>query len=92
MTSPLDRVRATCLLLPGTEERSDNGQPAFVVADQPFARLSGDGASVSVRSDESEGWNAIDLAGDPDWPLVEDRLARSWELAAPGGLLEAGGR
>lgn len=38
------------------------------------------------------GWVSIDLGGDPDWPLVEDRIARSWELAAPARLLEAGGR
>ncbi len=38
------------------------------------------------------GWVSIDLGGDPDWPLVEDRIARSWELAAPTRLLEAGGR
>jgi hypothetical protein len=38
------------------------------------------------------GWVGIDLAGDVDWPLVEDRIARSWELAAPRRLLEAGGR
>lgn len=38
------------------------------------------------------GWVAIDLGGDPDWTLVEDRVARSWELAAPRRLLEAGGR
>ena len=30
--------------------------------------------------------------GEVDWPLVEDRIAQSWELAAPAGLLEAGGR
>lgn len=38
------------------------------------------------------GWVAIDLAGVVDWTLVEDRIARSWELAAPRRLLEAGGR
>ncbi|MBB4154070.1 hypothetical protein GGQ80_001980 [Sphingomonas jinjuensis] len=38
------------------------------------------------------GWVAIDLSGDADWTLVEDRVARSWELAAPRALLEAGGR
>ncbi|GAA0665073.1 hypothetical protein FHT00_000980 [Sphingomonas insulae] len=38
------------------------------------------------------GWVALTLAGDPDWTLVEDRIARSWELAAPRRLLEAGGR
>ena len=38
------------------------------------------------------GWVGVALAGDPDWTLVEDRIARSWELAAPRRLLEAGGR
>lgn len=40
----------------------------------------------------ASGWVSMDLAGDPDWALVEDRVARSWELAAPARLLEAGGR
>lgn len=40
----------------------------------------------------ASGWVSIDLSGDPDWTLVEDRVARSWELSAPAGLLEAGGR
>lgn len=41
----------------------------------------------------ASGWVSIDLAGaDVDWPLVEDRIAHSWELAAPRRLLEAGGR
>ena len=38
------------------------------------------------------GWVAMDLAANPDWALVEDRIAHSWELAAPQRLLEAGGR
>ncbi len=38
------------------------------------------------------GWVGMNLAGDIDWALVEDRIARSWELAAPRRLLEAGGR
>jgi hypothetical protein len=38
------------------------------------------------------GWVAVNLAGEPDWALVDDRIARSWELAAPARLLEAGGR
>ena len=38
------------------------------------------------------GWVGIDLAHDPDWALVEDRIAASWEQAAPRRLLEAGGR
>ena len=40
----------------------------------------------------SSGWVAVDLTGDADWSLVEDRIARSWELTAPRRLLEAGGR
>lgn len=38
------------------------------------------------------GWVAIRLTADPDWDLVGDRIARSWELIAPKRLLEAGGR
>lgn len=38
-------------------------------------------------------WVPVDLAGDKvDWDLVFDRIASSWELAAPRRLLEAGGR
>jgi len=40
----------------------------------------------------ADGWVGVTLDGDPDWILIEDRIARSWELAAPRGLLEAGGR
>ena len=39
------------------------------------------------------GWVSINLAGDNvDWDHVADRIAASWELAAPRRLLEAGGR
>jgi hypothetical protein len=38
-------------------------------------------------------WVSINLAGDHvDWDHVADRIAASWELAAPRRLLEAGGR
>ena len=38
-------------------------------------------------------WIAISIAGDGvDWDHVGDRIAASWELAAPRRLLEAGGR
>ena len=38
-------------------------------------------------------WLSIDVAGpEVDWDHVADRLAQSWELAAPRRLLEAGGR
>ena len=38
-------------------------------------------------------WLSISVAGDAvDWDHVADRIATSWELAAPRRLLEAGGR
>ena len=38
-------------------------------------------------------WLSISVAGDNvDWGHVADRIAASWELAAPRRLLEAGGR
>ena len=38
-------------------------------------------------------WISLSLAGaDVDWDHVADRIAASWELAAPPRLLEAGGR
>lgn len=40
----------------------------------------------------AQHWVAIDLSAEADWTLVEDRIARSWELSAPAALLEAGGR
>jgi hypothetical protein len=38
-------------------------------------------------------WLSINVAADGvDWDHVADRIATSWELAAPRRLLEAGGR
>jgi hypothetical protein len=38
-------------------------------------------------------WVSINLSGEKvDWGHVGDRIAGSWELAAPRRLLEAGGR
>jgi len=38
-------------------------------------------------------WLSISLVGDNvDWDQIADRIAASWELAAPRRLLEAGGR
>ena len=38
-------------------------------------------------------WLSINLAAENvDWTHVADRIAASWELAAPRRLLEAGGR
>lgn len=120
MSEWLDRVRATALELPGTEERLSHGQPGFFVAGKQFVQLCesghGDGRLlVCVRTSGTDeqamlvdadpqtysrppdpgpsGWVGIDLAaGTLDWDQVGDRIARSWELAAPRGLLEAGGR
>ena len=33
------------------------------------------------------GWIAIDLGGEVDWTLVEERLKSSWRLVAPKTLL-----
>jgi hypothetical protein len=38
------------------------------------------------------GWVSVNLSGEVDWALVDGRIARSWELAAPRRLLEMGGR
>jgi hypothetical protein len=41
----------------------------------------------------SSGWVALRLdRAETDWDQVADRIATSWELAAPRRLLEAGGR
>jgi hypothetical protein len=38
-------------------------------------------------------WVSINVSGSAiDWDHVGDRIAQSWELAAPRRLLEAGGR
>lgn len=92
-TSPdsanVEHVRQVALQLPGAEEAVDGGAATFAVAGQTFAELR-DGAALRVRGDG--GWEEVDLAGDVDWAWVEDRVARGWELVAPAGLLEAGGR
>ena len=50
MTDALDRVRATALELPETEERLSHGQPTFFVAGKQFAQFRdnhhGDGKTV----------------------------------------------
>ena len=118
MTDPLDRVRATALELPETEERVSHGQPTFFVAGKQFAQFRnnhhGDGkvvVCVRVGSTDEQAmliaanpelyskpaylpsWIAISVEGeDADWTGIGDRIAQSWELAAPRRLLEAGGR
>ncbi|GAA3887128.1 MmcQ/YjbR family DNA-binding protein [Sphingomonas limnosediminicola] len=118
MTSPLDRIRATALELPETEERPSHGQPTFFVAGKQFAQFRdnhhGDGKTVvcvRVGSVDEQAllleaapgtyskpaylptWLSINVAGDAaDWDMIADRIAQSWEFAAPRRLLEAGGR
>jgi phosphoribosylglycinamide formyltransferase-1 len=84
MTDLSDRIRSLALQLPGAKEDDDG----FLVEGACFAATSGD--RLRVRGDD--GWEDVSLEGDVDWQLVEDRIARSWELVAPSGLLEAGGR
>jgi hypothetical protein len=118
MSNALDRVRATALELPETEERLSHGQPTFFVAGKQFAQFRdnhhGDGKTVvcvRVSSLDEQAmllevdpatyskpaymptWLSINVAGEAvDWDHVGDRIAASWELAAPSSLLEAGGR
>lgn len=87
----LDQVRAVALLLPETVEQPTADGANFLVAGEVFARVAA-GAATVLRIREPAGEVAITLGADADWPLVEDRIARSWELTAPRRLLEAGGR
>lgn len=87
----LEQVRAIALLLPEAEERETNGGVGFYVDGKPFATVSGETPPV-VRVREASGETSVTLDADADWTLVEDRVARSWELTAPRRLLEAGGR
>jgi hypothetical protein len=89
----LARVRAVALLLPGAEERTQDGH-SFVVGDAAFVRVrDGAGGTVVVQLlDDESRWTDVTIADDTDWTLVEDRIAHGWELVAPRDLLEAGGR
>ena len=61
-------------------------------ADEQAMLLEADPATYS-RPVYLPSWVSINLAGDNvDWDHVGDRIAASWELAAPRRLLEAGGR
>jgi Uncharacterized protein conserved in bacteria len=60
--------------------------------DEQAMLLEADPATYS-RPAYMRSWLSINLAGDAvDWDHVADRIAASWELAAPRRLLEAGGR
>lgn len=90
--SILEQVRAVALLLPETEERTAvDGSAEFLVDGKPFASLSSETPPV-LRVRDASGETRITLNAGADWALIEDRIARSWELSAPRRLLEAGGR
>ena len=60
--------------------------------DEQAMLLEGDPANYSKPA-YMPSWLSINIAGeDVDWDHVADRIAQSWELAAPRRLLEAGGR
>ena len=81
MTEMLDHIREAVKVLPGVEERQEDGATVFLVEGEAFVRVDG---GATVRGDD--GW--IALPGD----AIDDAVAHAWELAAPRGLLEAGGR
>jgi hypothetical protein len=73
-----DGLTVVCLKVAGADDR------AALIEHQPdrYARPAYLG----------EDWVSLMLADDVDWDHVADRVAVSWELAAPRALLEAGGR
>ncbi len=95
MTDFLSRIRDIAMLLPGTTEQGGEGEIRFLVEGSPFLRVSGTSSAMHLCvADEGQEphWSEVTLSADSDWTLVEDRIARSWELIAPTELLEAGGR
>ncbi|MEH3104724.1 MAG: MmcQ/YjbR family DNA-binding protein [Sphingomonas phyllosphaerae] len=89
--SSVERVRAIALLLPEAVERTTDVGADFLVDGKIFVHVV-EGAAAMVRVRGADGEIAVTLGDDADWTLVEDRVARSWELTAPRRLLEAGGR
>lgn len=85
MTETLDRIREAVKVLPAVEERREGGGTVFVVEGEAFVRIAADGATV--RGDD--GWVALPSG---NAAAIDDAVAHGWELAAPRGYLEAGGR
>ncbi|MEP9402903.1 hypothetical protein [Sphingomonas sp. VNH70] len=85
MSETAAKVRATAMRLPGVEASGDGAE--FRVEGAPFARIDGD--TLLLKEDD---WTGVAIDGDTDWTLIDDRIARAWELTAPRDLLEAGGR
>ncbi|MGE7204473.1 MmcQ/YjbR family DNA-binding protein [Sphingomonas sp. NPDC019816] len=95
MTDILSRIRDIALLLPGTSEDTADGETRFLVEGAPFVRVGQDAAALhlcAADAGQAPVWHELAPSIDSDWTLIEDRIARSWELVAPTGLLEAGGR
>ena len=88
MPDLLTQVRDVALQLPGAHERAVADGAEFAVEGEPFARVAGD--MLSVLGDE--GWDDRTAGSDFDPNLIDDLVAHAWELAAPTGLLEAGGQ
>lgn len=70
MSAGLDRVRATALELPETEERISHGQPTFFVAGKQFAQFRdnhhGDGKTVVCVRISGPDEQAMLLEADPE--------------------------
>lgn len=93
MTNSLDIIRAAAMTLPEVEEHQGDTGTTFTVGGEAFAVVEGDRLRLRVAGDTAAlDWSDCALGDDADWPSIEDRIARSWELAAPARLLEAGGR
>jgi hypothetical protein len=88
MTTLPARIRQAALALPEVEEHGQDDDVVFRVAGTEFTRFHA--GALTVRG--NDGWDDVALGDDVDWLLVEDRIARAWELSAPRALLEAGGR
>lgn len=88
MTDLLTQTRDVALQLPGAKERATADGTEFTVEGEPFARVNG--GTLSVLGDE--GWTDRPAGSDFDPTLIDDMVAHAWELAAPTGLLEAGGQ
>ena len=74
-----DTVRQLALALPGVEEGTSYGTPAFKVRGKLFVRLHQDGDSIVVRIDEKE--RALRLQADPAaYHITDHYVGYPWML------------
>ncbi len=74
-----ETVRQRAWLLPGAEEGTSYGTPAFKVRGKLFVRLHQDGDSIVVRIDENE--RAMRMRADPETYYITDHyVAYPWML------------